>query len=143
MFQAAAKVYLAKRTTRNSVSLMRTPASLFFFQAEDGIRDWRDWSSDVCSSDLAHAPGQQVLDLHLDLAAAVGLPGIPVDHGRDAALVGDQEALAQFDRRQLHEGSLRSGVSGANRIRSPSRSCTPAAAARAPPTPGSLARPGW
>src|SRR3712207_6885322 len=26
---------------------------LFFFQAEDGIRDyWRDWSSDVCSSDL-------------------------------------------------------------------------------------------
>src|SRR3712207_4928678 len=24
-----------------------------FFQAEDGIRDWRDWSSDVCSSDLA------------------------------------------------------------------------------------------
>src|SRR3712207_7184381 len=26
----------------------------FFFQAEDGIRDWRDWSSDVCSSDLEH-----------------------------------------------------------------------------------------
>src|SRR3712207_572111 len=24
----------------------------FFFQAEDGIRYWRDWSSDVCSSDL-------------------------------------------------------------------------------------------
>src|SRR3712207_8555110 len=25
----------------------------FVFQAEDGIRDnWRDWSSDVCSSDL-------------------------------------------------------------------------------------------
>src|SRR5258707_7113904 len=27
----------------------------FFFQAEDGIRDWRDWSSDVCSSDLTMA----------------------------------------------------------------------------------------
>src|SRR3712207_6870415 len=28
----------------------------FFFQAEDGIRDyWRDWSSDVCSSDLPWA----------------------------------------------------------------------------------------
>src|SRR5947209_718847 len=27
----------------------------FFFQAEDGIRDWRDWSSDVCSSDLHFA----------------------------------------------------------------------------------------
>ena len=27
---------------------------VFFFQAEDGIRDGgRDWSSDVCSSDLA------------------------------------------------------------------------------------------
>src|SRR4029077_2423810 len=25
---------------------------LFFFQAEDGIRDSCDWSSDVCSSDL-------------------------------------------------------------------------------------------
>src|SRR3712207_9029741 len=25
---------------------------MVFFQAEDGIRDWRDWSSDVCSSDL-------------------------------------------------------------------------------------------
>src|SRR5437773_8829245 len=25
---------------------------LFFFQAEDGIRDTSDWSSDVCSSDL-------------------------------------------------------------------------------------------
>src|SRR2546428_5785915 len=24
----------------------------FFFQAEDGIRDYKDWSSDVCSSDL-------------------------------------------------------------------------------------------
>src|SRR5258707_5137574 len=32
----------------------RLSAFFFFFQAEDGIRDyWRDWSSDVCSSDLA------------------------------------------------------------------------------------------
>src|SRR5215203_6147611 len=30
----------------------RGPPPCFFFQAEDGIRDWRDWSSDVCSSDL-------------------------------------------------------------------------------------------
>src|SRR3712207_8568162 len=31
-----------------------TKLVFFFFQAEDGIRDnWRDWSSDVCSSDLA------------------------------------------------------------------------------------------
>src|SRR5438270_8083260 len=29
---------------------------LFFFQAEDGIRDLYDWSSDVCSSDLVVEP---------------------------------------------------------------------------------------
>src|SRR5215813_15536223 len=27
--------------------------AFFFFQAEDGIRDADDWSSDVCSSDLS------------------------------------------------------------------------------------------
>src|SRR3989304_3643102 len=33
------------------------PDLLFcFFQAEDGIRDVRDWSSDVCSSDLSADP---------------------------------------------------------------------------------------
>src|SRR3712207_536311 len=33
-----------------------TKLVFFFFQAEDGIRDnWRDWSSDVCSSDLREA----------------------------------------------------------------------------------------
>src|SRR5690606_39728682 len=31
----------------------------FFFQAEDGIRDFsRDWSSDVCSSDLRGREGR-------------------------------------------------------------------------------------
>src|SRR3712207_7570079 len=58
----------------------------FFFQAEDGIRDWRDWSSDVCSSDLLLAEvllhaleevGDQVvaaLELHVYLP--VGLLGL-------------------------------------------------------------------
>src|SRR3712207_7909918 len=32
---------------------------IFFFQPEDGIRDiWRDWSSDVCSSDLGSWPAR-------------------------------------------------------------------------------------
>src|SRR5690606_7745766 len=32
----------------------------FFFQAEDGIRDFsRDWSSDVCSSDLDQPPAPE------------------------------------------------------------------------------------
>src|SRR5687767_15995796 len=30
---------------------------LFFLQAEDGIRDGTDWSSDVCSSDLTLTDG--------------------------------------------------------------------------------------
>src|SRR5258706_5969520 len=34
---------------------------IFFFQAEDGIRDWSDWSSDVCSSDLEHTSELQSL----------------------------------------------------------------------------------
>src|SRR5258707_6106235 len=35
------------------VLIMQKLLHIFFFlQAEDGIRDWRDWSSDVCSSDL-------------------------------------------------------------------------------------------
>src|SRR5947209_8998123 len=34
----------------------------FFFHAEDGIRDWRDWSSDVCSSDLSYGAGWATKD---------------------------------------------------------------------------------
>src|SRR5437773_4377417 len=39
----------------------------FFFQAEDGIRDTSDWSSDVCSSDLA--PMFHIIDFPLLFAA--------------------------------------------------------------------------
>src|SRR5256885_3647651 len=37
--------------------LARRCVMVFFFQAEDGIRDLTDWSSDVCSSDLMKPPG--------------------------------------------------------------------------------------
>src|ERR1035437_9171335 len=42
--------------TRDMLVVYLVLFCFFFFQAEDGIRDWRDWSSDVCSSDL---PGSQ------------------------------------------------------------------------------------
>src|SRR5687768_18429667 len=35
-------------------------SSSFFFQAEDGIRDVADWSSDVCSSDLPRSDDRPV-----------------------------------------------------------------------------------
>src|SRR3712207_8005280 len=36
--------------------MLKARPLLLFFQAKDGIRDyWRDWSSDVCSSDLLAA----------------------------------------------------------------------------------------
>src|SRR6202451_4790343 len=42
-------------------ALSRAELAMFFFQAEDGIRDSGDWSSDVCSSDLEAGgrPGDQ------------------------------------------------------------------------------------
>src|SRR5215203_6066582 len=44
------------QTVDNALHQMRRRGeAFFFFQAEDGIRDWRDWSSDVCSSDLRRA----------------------------------------------------------------------------------------
>src|SRR3970040_215207 len=42
-----AKQYHSAETSR-----VKKPDIVFFFQAEDGIRDIGDWSSDVCSSDL-------------------------------------------------------------------------------------------
>src|ERR1041385_2812644 len=52
----------------------------FFFQAEDGIRDVADWSSDVCSSDLPRrdgARGEIPLERHSDR------PGLYAHHRSD------------------------------------------------------------
>src|SRR5256885_5652629 len=59
-------VFSVMRLSLKSVSVIAsvllTPCGssvgiIFFFQAEDGIRDYNDWSSDVCSSDLRqHLP---------------------------------------------------------------------------------------
>src|SRR3712207_8002892 len=61
----------------------------FFFQAEDGIRDWRDWSSDVCSSDL-----QKVYSRDVQLIPPTGRKRRPVPDQEpqtaEAALAGQR-----------------------------------------------------
>src|SRR5437763_3386897 len=82
-----------------AVGLMIAPgALLFFFQAEDGIRDTSvDWSSDVCSSDLGHAGAAQ-----LDLEAGGGkrvfeeLGALELLHAE----------LAEIEQRVAHIGHL-------------------------------------
>src|SRR5258707_7057721 len=44
--------YAKKTKLTCAYTFSRCLKFFFFFQAEDGIRYWRDWSSDVCSSDL-------------------------------------------------------------------------------------------
>src|SRR3712207_6959976 len=47
---------MARRKPGVSVEESQSSLDVFFFQAEDGIRDiGGDWSSDVCSSDLRPA----------------------------------------------------------------------------------------
>src|SRR5215203_6614880 len=84
----------------------------FFSSRRRHTRYWRDWSSDVCSSDLTVGPveaaeAQAVLGRgQLGQAAAVtGHEGVPVDPGLDvaAALVAERPL-------QLGLGPLAQGV---------------------------------
>src|SRR2546423_10404597 len=52
--RACVKMCRSSETAERRVtsSLWRSEESFFFFQAEDGIRDYKVTSSDVCSSDL-------------------------------------------------------------------------------------------
>src|SRR3712207_9545100 len=69
----------------------------FFSSRRRHTRYWRDWSSDVCSSDL-----------HLDPAGEVGRPPPPEDHvhgqGRRDAVRGDLPDRRGVDRRGLQIG---------------------------------------
>src|SRR5207302_3942230 len=77
--------------TTNSTSTLSTTL-FFFFQAEDGIRDFsRDWSSDVCSSDLAVLEEQMAAHLATQRRAGFAhlgldqrMPGLP--HQRQTAV---------------------------------------------------------
>src|SRR6476661_5686911 len=53
-------------------------AVVFFFQAEDGIRDFKcDWSSDVCSSDLVPLAARNAGVFVVRSAVAVVPPPVP------------------------------------------------------------------
>src|SRR3989454_51046 len=70
---------------------------LFFFQAEDGIRDYKvTWSSDVCSSDLEEAMGQEIFDV-LD---------------RQPRELLKREFDRVFDTGELQQVEMESGASG-------------------------------
>src|SRR3712207_9207953 len=71
----------------------------FFFQAEDGIRDyWRDWSSDVCSSDLA----QHVAGLRVE--AVEDVTGLQIGQSEachDVRAAGDEDAQVDQEEQEL------------------------------------------
>src|SRR5215203_3734693 len=63
------------QTVDNALHQMRRRGeAFFFFQAEDGIRDWRDWSSDVCSSDLAVRTDEKQAVPDVEVVEAAALP---------------------------------------------------------------------
>src|SRR3712207_7374606 len=74
----------------------------FFFKQKTAYEIWRDWSSDVCSSDLrADDLDQAALDRHVDvLVVRAYLEGVRVDlrlHGREPA--GDLARVRSEERR--------------------------------------------
>src|SRR5207249_10813464 len=79
----------------------------FFFQAEDGIRDSkRDWSSDVCSSDLPSSLQSYTPAQAIDGVELVELKRFSDDGGNFTELVrlgaGRAEALRDFTVHQVN-----------------------------------------
>src|SRR3712207_8874576 len=75
----------------------------FFFQAEDGIRDWRDWSSDVCSSDLADERGLLRL---LNPLGKLWLRGVARVLEYSTKIHGKQLNLSRIDDQLVVGGSI-------------------------------------
>src|SRR3712207_5365730 len=67
---------------------------LFFFQAEDGIRDIGDWSSDVCSSDLIDRQWIDYLTGMEDLRQEIGMQAIAQ---KDPLTEYQRNAYGMFD----------------------------------------------
>src|SRR5437868_8827587 len=104
--------------------------SRFFFQAEDGIRDpKRDWSSDVCSSDLGLVLDRRVMDLRGLVAQAVdqhawsarrkglalsihsgALPSIVADESQMERVVGNLIEIGRASCRERVEEAVDGGA---------------------------------
>src|SRR2546430_8892662 len=83
----------------------------FFFQAEDGIRDLTvTWSSDVCSSDLAHAV---VFDIPAGIDIAIEKQTHITVTGVDRQLVG--QVAANIRRLRKRSEERRVGKEGRSR----------------------------
>src|SRR5699024_11256904 len=99
------------------------PLGFFFSSRRRHTRSKRDWSSDVCSSDLhrtGHAEADQVgamaqiaqLLLRTRLPDAVGHRGQPVAEALMGALVGVEGAAAEIGRASCRERVWGEGVGG-------------------------------
>src|SRR3712207_7859203 len=87
---------------------------LFFFSSRRRhTRYWRDWSSDVCSSDLPHVPQRQVAGRIPERKARHPLPALfPVGQRMDQAVqvvgvaraVTARRAVRQLDRKSVAQG---------------------------------------
>src|SRR2546429_5900595 len=95
---------------RLGTSTKTTRCCLFFFSSRRRhTRCSRDWSSDVCSSDLLHSAGDKVIDHDL----RVFFPGVldaellaeQIDHCRGTAVV-DRKTITAALRRVIDRKSV-------------------------------------
>src|SRR3712207_632246 len=100
----------------------------FIFQAEDGIRDWRDWSSDVCSSNLYAEEGavlSRVLAEHPPLRAhlpsmLVGVMGLGASWRAGTKGI-EVRCLSILAYGRILQGRLREGIKTAREALAESR----------------------
>src|SRR3712207_6883771 len=74
----------------------------FFSSRRRHTRYWRDWSSDVCSSDLLFMAA-------LDAALAAGLDHLAVDAAHMLAIIHEGEEQIRWARRALRSEERRVG----------------------------------
>src|SRR5215203_5047286 len=81
----------------------------FFSSRRRHTRYWRDWSSDVCSSDLGEAPGLMALEAAMDeMAEKLGMDPVEFRVVNDTQ-VDPEHPERRFSQRQLVQ-CLRTGA---------------------------------
>src|SRR3712207_7688103 len=83
---------------------IRNKIEIFFFSSRRRhTRYWRDWSSDVCSSDLIRGAVLLRAVLRSDRAVDLGQPGRqrPADAAHDRAVAGGPAAAGRSEERRV------------------------------------------